>query len=276
MGRELVIPLQLARAGGEREYGVGVEVVAEPLIAVHRRVWIAGPPEDRVRLGVVGARHPGGPAAAVLGERGSLPRLRPRLARLRDGEETPHSFAGVGLEGGEKAAHADVAARGACHDHVLHHKRRGRAAVVLLVEPLDDVGLPERLSGEAMEGDQPHVIGRGVDAVAQYRHAAVGSLALATAFRLRTLVVPDRSPGPRVERKDLVGARDVHHPVHHDGRQLQHRVVNREDPLELEVLHVGGVDLVEAAVPVTADRAVVGEPVVGVGMKNVVEGRAPG
>ena len=55
--RELVVPLQLARVGIERDDAVAVQVVAKTLAAVPVRCRIARAPERQVRLGVVRRRH---------------------------------------------------------------------------------------------------------------------------------------------------------------------------------------------------------------------------
>ena len=52
----------------------------------------------------------------------------------------------------------------------------------------------------------------------------------------------------------------VHHTVHHDRCDLQTGSARREDELGLQLLHIGGVYLVERTVTVTIEQAVVGGP----------------
>jgi len=61
----LVVPLQPAAPGVERHDRVGVEVVADAFAAVVVRAGIAGRPIERLEIGVVGAREPGGRARVV-------------------------------------------------------------------------------------------------------------------------------------------------------------------------------------------------------------------
>ena len=65
--RELVVPLQLAGRGIERQHGIGIQIVALALVAVEIRTGIADGPEQRVGFGIVGAGEPGRRAAVLDG-----------------------------------------------------------------------------------------------------------------------------------------------------------------------------------------------------------------
>src|SRR5262249_40410409 len=67
VGRELVIPLELAGIGIEGEHGARVEVVTGAEIPVVVRPWIAGAPEHGVRDGVIGTGVPGRDASGFPG-----------------------------------------------------------------------------------------------------------------------------------------------------------------------------------------------------------------
>ena len=54
-GRVLEVPLQFARIGVEGDGGIGVEVVTRPIFRVIHGNRVAGTPEDKVRIRVVGA-----------------------------------------------------------------------------------------------------------------------------------------------------------------------------------------------------------------------------
>jgi hypothetical protein len=113
-------------------------------------------------------------------------------------------------------------------------------------------------------------------AVSQHRYAAVGTFGGISRDLLGAvpLVVPDRSSRLRIQCKHLVGTGDEHHPVHNQRRHLQREMVNREDPLDAEVLHIGSSDLVESAVAIPTDVAVVGGPVARLRMHNLLESRS--
>ena len=79
--RELVVPLERAGVGVERDDRVGVEVVAVAIVAVEIGAGIAGAPVDQVERRIVGAGDPGGAAAAL--PRVAFPGLAALLARAR-------------------------------------------------------------------------------------------------------------------------------------------------------------------------------------------------
>ena len=78
--RELVVPLQLAGIGVERDHRGTVQVVAQARIAVPIRTGIPGSPEGQIGFRIVGTGHPDGRAAvhpgivgfAVLAEPGLI------------------------------------------------------------------------------------------------------------------------------------------------------------------------------------------------------------
>src|SRR5439155_26477043 len=108
--RELVVPLQLARIGVERDNGVRVEIVAGiPRAAIPPRVGIAGSPEGQVRLRIIRAGHPDG-CASVL-PRIAGPRVMTWLSRLRNGLEPPPLASGAHIVRGQPAVHAVLVGR---------------------------------------------------------------------------------------------------------------------------------------------------------------------
>src|SRR4030095_13324225 len=123
-----------AGVGVERDNRSGVKVVAFARRTVVIRTGIAGAPVGQVQLRIVGARHPDRSAA-------SLPRLLigaapggvARVVGSRSGVEAPHLLAGVDVVGVDEAADAVLGAGDAGDHLVLHHQRRGRAAVAAAV-----------------------------------------------------------------------------------------------------------------------------------------------
>jgi hypothetical protein len=78
-----------------------------------------------------------------------------------------------------------------------------------------------------------------------------------------TGVFPELAAGGGVEGDGLVGAGDVHDAVGHHGRDFEAEVVDGKDPFHAERVDVGGIDLLQGAVAVAVQGAVVGEPVTG-------------
>ena len=122
--RELVVPLQLAGVGVERDDAVAVQVVAEPRAAVPVGRRIAGAEEHEVRLGVVGAGVPDAGAAGL--PRLARPGLVARLAGTGNRVEAPDLLAGLRVERRDVAADRAVAAAGA-DDHLVLDDRSGCA-----------------------------------------------------------------------------------------------------------------------------------------------------
>ena len=258
--RVLEEPLQPARLRVEGQHGVGVEVVAPPLAAVVVRARIAGRPVERVELGVVGPGEPGGGAAVL--DVLALPRLRSRLYPFRHRPEAPRLLAGRLVEGGQEAARAFIAARRAGDHQAAHGERRRGRAVVLV--PVGHLGVPSQRAREAVEREDVGVVGDHEDEVACHRDAAVGAPGgiAGQALRARAPVRPDAAAAPGVERVDLVGGRHVHDPVHHERRHRQPRGVRQGiRPAGGQPGHARPVDLVEGAVAVAVEPAVVGRPV---------------
>ena len=113
--------LDLAGGGVDRHSRTGVEIVAGPLVT-HPRSAIAGTPEAEIGCRIVGAGDPDRSTPGLpLVTRG--PSLGSRLARRRHGISLPRRFAGFGVECGNKAAHAKLAARYADHHFAVGDER---------------------------------------------------------------------------------------------------------------------------------------------------------
>ncbi len=87
------------------------------------------------------------------------------------------------------------------------------------------------------------------------------------------LIAPDFPTGPAAQRVDLVVPGHVHHPVHHDRRRFQSVEGDGIAPLQLQAGGVRQTHLVENAVPVAVQGAVVGRPVALLRMGDLVDGR---
>ncbi len=128
-----------------------------------------------------------------------------------------------------------------------------------------------------MQRDQVRIIRHHENPITQHGHAAIGSFGRIPGhlFRPLPLVVPNRPSRLRIQREYLVRPGYEHHSIHDDRRHLQDEMIDGENPLHGEVLHVRSVDLVERTVPVAADVAVVGWPVAWFRMRNLFERQPP-
>ena len=150
--------------------------------------------------------------------------------------------------------------------------RRGRAVMLRRFRHED---VPSQRSGQAVQADQVSIVGRIEDTVAEQCHAAIRALGRVgrdgEAGGARPRVPPDFLSAARVERVDLVGAGDVHHAVGHQRSGLQSEIGHGIHPLRRQILHVLLVDLIERAVPVAVHVAVVGGPLPGLGMQDLID-----
>src|SRR5262249_23165741 len=128
--RELEEPLHRSRVGIESDERVRVEIVAEPVGAVHLRTGIARAPVERVELRIVGAGYPRRRAAPL--PRIALPGLDALLAVSRNRRAPPRALAGFGVVSVEESADAVLAAGHPDDDLVLHRERRAREAEALV------------------------------------------------------------------------------------------------------------------------------------------------
>ncbi len=152
--RELVVPLQLAGVGVERDDAVAVEVVAKPRRAVPVRRRVAGAEEHEVRLGIVGARVPHADAAGL--PRVARPGLVARLAGSGNRVEAPDFLAGLRIERRDVAADRAVAAAGA-DDHLVLHDRRVVRDRVAAPSASATCDVPDLLAALRVDRDQVRV-----------------------------------------------------------------------------------------------------------------------
>ncbi len=216
---ELVVPLDLAGVGVERQRAAGVQVETQALLTAPGS-GVARGPEDAVQLGIVAAGDPGRTAAVFPDVTALGPGLAARLAGRRDGVGLPHALAGVGVAGFEVAAHAPFAAADAGDDAAFHDERRERLRVAEAV--VIGVDFPDDFAGLRVVTEKRADDVVPVDSVLVHGHAAVGVGAV-----LRRVVgqlrveVPKQLTGLRVNRVELaLRAGDVHHAAMDDGRAL--------------------------------------------------------
>ena len=164
--------------------------------------------------------------------------------------------------GRDEAAGAFVPARDSGNDYIADDKRRGSGAVVL--PPIGHPRIPQQIAGEAVERHDVRVVGDQEQPIACDGGAAVDARGGVSreALRPRARVPPKLTARARIERDAFVHVGDVHHALDHQRRGLQStRAADVVDPRGRQAADVGGVDLIEFAMAVAADIAVVGGPV---------------
>src|SRR5262249_32330530 len=121
-GGPLVMPRDFAGLRPDRDDGTDPQAIAGPQVRIP---WasIAGTPVDEVELGIVRTGHPR--RSAPLEVRVAL---RPGLAAFLTGigrrVTAIEALAGVGVVAVDKAAHTELAARHALHQHTVRDGRR--------------------------------------------------------------------------------------------------------------------------------------------------------
>ena len=169
MGRELIMPFQFSCARIERENALGEQVVAGPVPAVGVGVRGGSGPEKRVGLRVVAASQPGC-AASELGVF-PLPGFVAWFLLARNGPESPRTLAGGSLVSSQKSANPPIGAGDARHNHVFHHQRRHRRAIVLRLIRHHD--FPDQSARCAIQRDQMGIVRGHENLVAEDRCAAI-------------------------------------------------------------------------------------------------------
>ncbi len=204
--RELEVPDELARRGLQGNDRIGVEVVAVAHGGIVVGLGIADAPEKQIRLGVIGAGHPGGSPALLPGV--PRPTVVMRIARLGDGVEGPAQLSGGGIVRVQQAV--SLLEAGADHDQIAHGQwRRTDPVPVLLLH----TRLPQRLAGVCRQGNQARIPGTEEQAVAQQRDTPVYRRAdiLDSRRRSRGVVCPDALPGARIHRYYLTRRESEEH-----------------------------------------------------------------
>ena len=255
----LMVTADLAGVDVERDHRRRIEIVAGVHVARPRR-RIARAPEAQVELRIVVPREPHGDAARLPGV--TLPGLVTGLSGPRDRVGLPRGLAVFRVEGGDVAADAELAARGADHDLALRDQRRQGEVVTVLV--VVDGRVPHHLAGLGIERDHVGIDGADVHAVLPERHAPVGGMELEQVLRQILLVAPEQVARLGVEREDLLlRGRHEHDAVVDDRwRLVALGHAGRERPDRHELLDVRRGDPVEGTVPPAAIVAPVHQPIV--------------
>jgi hypothetical protein len=255
------VPFPRAGVRVNREERAGIEVVSLPIPSIEVGPWIARRPVEQVQLRIVGPAEPGGRAAPF---ELSRPRFRARFAFRGNRVEPPELVAVRRGESRHIATHAGVAT-GDPHDDFVLDGERSRCRV----QSFFDVPVffhPEHAAVPAVERDEMHVARDEEDGIPQDGRATIGVFSL----RLRVPVLPDQSPGPRIQGAHLVAVGDVHDSVMDDRAGPQPvRVGHVIHPFRRQPACVGRRDLGQRTVPSAGIVAGICQPVVGGTLQEV-------
>ena len=174
---------------------------------------------------------------------------------------------------GHVAAEAGHLAGTAGDDHPVRHDRAARVADKKIAAA---IGLPDQLAGAGIQRDDDVVPAHEVDVVAVERDAALALSVVGGERLLRRQLVPvlpDQIARRSVDRLDHVaGIPEIHHAVVDERRRLVDAGLHRAGPDQLQILHVGLVDLVERAVAPRLIVAAMNQPVLRLGRPDDLVG----
>ena len=83
--------------------------------------------------------------------------------------------------------------------------------------------------------------------------------------------MPDGASGPRIEGEYLIRTGDIHHAIDDYRSDFEHLMIDRKNPFELQVADIRCIDLVQRAVAIAADVSVIGGPVAGLRIGDLLE-----
>ena len=245
----------------ERQDGVGVEVVARPVVGVPVRRGVAGGPVQELQVRIVGAGEPRG-AAAGLPPVALPPGLEAGLTGRGNRVRAPHQLAGLRVVRVDEAADARFGPRHADDDLPVERQRRQRQVVPGLVVLHRHV--PAHAARARVERDEMPVHRAEEHRVVENRDAAIDRRRADDddVGRDGRRVGPHGPSGAHVERRD--GARrfgDVHDAVGHERRRLHHARPHLVRPRHLEARDGLAVDLIQRRVALRLVGPGIGEPV---------------
>ena len=284
----LEVPLQLAGQRVERDGRVAEQVVAGPIAAVVVHARTADRHVDEAALLIDGQRERPDVVAGAILPAVVAPGVVTDFAGPRDGVEVPQLLARARVVGvhvallalARRQMRADVSLAGAeeigphQHDVPVDHRHAGVGNL-----EIDVAALAERRVQCAGVGAQRDQLSQAREEDARRQLAVAGPVrdAAERGEPFGQLVAPDLLAGLRLERDDAIARGQIHHAVHHDGRDLLEdferagRLVDRGDgaarlraqavrPRLRERCDVLRVDLRQRRVARAGEVAIVGGP----------------
>src|SRR5712692_3455941 len=259
----LIVPVQLSGVGINRDYAVGVEVLAGPhrIIEVRRR--IADAPINQIQLRIIRSGEPRRPAA-VLPHIGVGPGLVPRLSRSGYRVEPPRESSRLGVERADVAAMRAVAS-GSSNDDFVFDDEWSAVDIAAAFLYVFDFDVPDLLAGVRVHGYYVVIHRPEEDQSVSNRYAAIELTVRADEIARKLVVIgPQSLAGFRVQSEDTVLTGDqVHDSVYDKGRRVESAFdfTGLKSPHRNEVLDVISADLIERAVAPGVVSSKVGSPV---------------
>ena len=222
---------------------------------------VPGAPVEQIQFRIVSSRHPGRRPSRLPGI--SQPGFRAGLSGRRNGPESPQPLSGIGIVGIQETADAIFPASGSNDDLVLDDEGGpGGAVAHSVVGPLN---VPKNIPGLGVQRHQVGVQGGHEQLVPQQGESSIDGPAAEALVRQAALVSPKSPARSSVQGiAVVVGSRNVHDPVHHQGDGLElggSPHTGLEHPVDPQVGHVALVNLLERPVVPAAVIPPVGEPV---------------
>jgi len=276
-GSLLIMPDVFAGVGFERNDGADEEIVAAAGAASGAVPGsaVADAEIDEIEIGVVGDGVPDGAASAEFPplagpgfcgffENGRLKWLG-RIAR--HGVEAPGHFSGVGIVGGDVAAHAVFRSAIADQDFALHDA--GCASNRVAVIAIDGKGFPGGLAGGGIEGHEAAIERGDENFAAPNGNAAIDDVATGIDGpfgRDLGIVRPEFLAGSGFDGEDFAPrGGEVHDAIYNNGCRLITAVtVEIHVPGESELADVLIVDLLQRTEALLVVGAAIAHPVAGV------------
>src|SRR5581483_2222046 len=262
--RELEVPLYFAGVRVDGKNAGRVEVVSGTGIADEVRSGVAGGPIESIQFRIIRSRHPGRGSAMKVGI--ARPTVGTEFAGAGNSPAVPFLPSGCSVKRSQESSHTGVSTGSANNDFIFDHQRSAGCSVMFRLVCVFDI--PEQATGTGVESQQMRVIGFRENRILPDRYAPIF-------VRGRVIqqprtdwprVVPDLSPGSRIEREYVVGRGHEHHASDYDGRRFQVlRISGMKDPCHLQLLNICGIDFAQRAIAASGVVTVVGRPVVGDG-----------
>lgn len=248
-------------------------------LGIRRRTDTAGAIENQIQLGIIGDRTPHTCHPAFV-ERHAAPGFVARLALVGNQGIAPQFLAGLGVVAGDVAALRRFLTACAGNHHAVHHDRAGGVGDIEIAAAIE---FPKRLAGFGVQRQHEIVSRDGVDLVVIEKDAA---LTLAPEIVVEGLlrrqvaaVLPEQAAGRCINRLDhVIGIAQEHHAFVDDGGSLIDARLHGAGPDQLQPLHIGLVDLIQAAEAVAFVIAAHHDPVgrIGIAQNRIRDRRVAG
>ena len=196
------------------------------------------------------------------------------LAGARNRIESPGLLACARIVGGEEPANTEFTTGHTYNDFVLDYERRVDHGVARLGPGDGDV--PDGLAGFCIDREQMAVDGAHEERVAEDCKTAINAPAADACFgRRRIFVNPEDAARDGVDSHHVVWRLDrVKDAIHHERRGFEFlQRMGLEDPLQLQIFHIGRGNLIERAITLAHQGTRISKPVLRflIGLENAVE-----